>query len=94
MFNRFKSLFTPKVKPEIAPKQWKAGMWVVYQTKVFILHKIDLLCEIHSVDNVTGETTGILGVPLESLRQATYDEIPVVRRGITREQAKELGYGS
>ena len=94
MFNTFKSLFVSKVKPEIAPKQWKAGMWVIYQTKPHILHRLGNPCEIHSVNEQTGETTGIFQVDIDTLRQSTYDEIPASRRGISREQAKELGYGS
>lgn len=86
-------IFKTKQKPELPTRQWKTGMWVVYQTKPAILVAIGIPCTIHLVDEV-GLTTSELQVGIEQLRQATYSEIPQSRRGITLEQAKELGYGA
>ena len=94
MFKKVLSLLAPKEKPVVLTKNWRTGMWVVFNTKPYILHKLGTPCEIHGVDSITGETVEIQLALLEQLRQATYDEIPAVRRNISREQAKELGYGS
>jgi len=69
-------------------------MWVVYQEQAAILTDVNIPAEIHRVDPVTGETVEVLRVPLEALRQARYPEIPSVRRMISAEAAKELGYGA
>jgi hypothetical protein len=84
----------PKQLPSVLVKNWKRGMWVVYQERTAILTKIEVPAEIHIVDMKTGETAEILGVPLEALRQARYPEIPPIRRLISAEDAKELGYGA
>ena len=68
-------------------------MWVIHNEEPHIIFKLSPLL-IHSIDKQTGETTGELAVPLEALRQAHYDEIPDIRRGISREAAKELGYAT
>jgi hypothetical protein len=94
MFKKIQSLFLPKDKPVLVPKQWKTGMWVIFQTEPYILHKVGDPCEIHGVDKHTGDTIIIQQTSLDFLRQATYDEIPAIRRNISREQAKELGYAS
>lgn len=90
----FGNFFKQKEKPAVVTKQWRSGMWVIFNTKPYILHKVDTPCEIHGVDTLTGETTSIISATLDQLRQATYDEIPAVRRNISKEAAKELGYGS
>lgn len=69
-------------------------MWVMYQDKVAILFKIDSLCEIHYTDKIKGENVGQAFVPIDSLRQARWLEIPEQRRMITQEQGRELGYGA
>lgn len=92
MFTKIKSLFAPKVYVPVQ-KNWRIGMWVMYDGEAHILYKLDPVT-IHSVNKETGETTGEKQVPLESLSQAHYDEIPECRRKITREQAKELGYAT
>lgn len=84
----------PKPKAPAILKDWRAGMWVVFDTKPHILNKVGEPCEIHKVDPATGETVGISLASVDQLRQATYDEIPAIRMGLTREQAKELGYAS
>ncbi len=93
MFNQLISLFKPKEKPPVMTKVWKAGMWVVFDTKIAILVDVNTICTIHMV-NDKGETTEAKQISIESLRQATYSEIPLVRRGLTLEQAKELGYAA
>lgn len=94
MFNKIKSLFLDKTPPVVVSKQWRPGMWVVHNTTVGILHKLGEPCEIHLVDETTGETKEIVFFKMDSLRQATYLEIPKVRRNISAEKAKELGYAS
>jgi hypothetical protein len=93
MFESIKNIFAPKVLVPVA-KNWRTGMWVIYQTKPVILHKMGPQMEVHLVDEKSGETHGVAFVEASTLRQATYDEIPAIRRNITREQAKDLGYGS
>ena len=93
-FSSIVSKLSPKEKPPVVAKQWRTGMWVVWNTKVYILHKLGELCELHEVSKTTGETIAAVVAPLDHLRQATYGEIPEVRRNISQEAAKELGYGS
>jgi len=94
MFSKIVKLFQPKEKPVVVTKNWRSGMWVVFNTKPHILHKLGEPCEIHGVDSTTGETIEISLASFDQLRQATYDEIPAIRRNISKEAAKELGYGS
>lgn len=97
MFETIKSLISkviPRQKPAVVAKQWRTGMWVIFNTKVAILVKIDAPCTIHMVDPITGLTIEEVHTSLDSLRQATYEEIPLVRRGFSKETARGLGYGS
>ena len=84
----------PKTAQLAAGKQWRPNMWVIFNTEPHILHKLGEQCEIHKVDKVSGETVEIRLATLDQLRQATYDEIPAIRMGLTREEAKERGYAS
>jgi len=81
--------------PTVREKNWKQGMWVVTQNgKIGILYRLDEQCCVHIVSRDKGETIEELTLPLTELRQATWNEIPECRRGITKEQAEALGYGS
>jgi len=93
-FTKWFTYFGPKVKPNLTFKNWRPNMWVIYEGKPAILFSLDSPCIIHFVDPESGETIETTSVELSALRQATYDEIPQIRRGISREAAKELGYGS
>jgi hypothetical protein len=94
IFSKWIKYFEPKVQPNIIKKNWRTSMWVIHEGRPAILFSIDSPCIIHLVDTETGETIEATSVQLSELRQATYDEIPQIRRGISREVAKELGYGS
>jgi len=93
MLNTVKGWFT-KEPPAVTVKNWRQGMWVVHEGKVGVLFSIDVPCDIHYVDTNTGETTSTGKALVGALRQATYHEIPAIRRGLSQEAAKELGYGS
>ena len=94
MFNKIQKLFSPKQVAVPVNKLWRQGMWVIYNEQPHILFKLGEPALIHSVDRVTGETTGQIQVSLDALRQAHWDEIPEVRRKISKEKAKELGYAT
>lgn len=85
---------SPKQPPPLVVKNWRTGMWVMYQDKLAILTKIDSPCEIHYADKTTGENIGTAYVPIDALRQARWAELPTHRPKITPEQGKELGYGA
>lgn len=91
--SKLKDWVSPKQRPSRVVKNWKSGMWVMYQDKIAILASLGDLAEIHYTDSHTGENIGKAFVPLEVLRQARYPEIPALRRLISEEAAKELGYG-
>lgn len=94
MWNPFKKE-VPVLNPQAPSKNWRKGMWVwvVPEKRIAILTSIDPVCEIHYVAQETGETTLITQTSINSLRQATWLEIPPSRRG-DQERARELGYGS
>lgn len=92
--NTIKNWVSPKQPPPLVAKNWRTGMWVMYQDKLAILTKLDVPCEIHYVDKITGETIGLANVPLETLRQARWAELPTHRSKITPEEGKVLGYGA
>ena len=94
MFSKIVNLFQPKEKPAVIVKNWRSGMWVTTDGRTGILAEVAPLSEVHFVDNNTGETVEIKQVSLDALQQAHYDEIPAIRRKISREQAKGLGYGT
>lgn len=89
-----KSIFVKAEPVTIVQQGWRTGMWVMDGTSVAIIHKLDQICEVHYVNPDNGETIEIANRPLNALRQCKYLEIPECRRGITQEQAQELGYGS
>lgn len=80
-------------KPEVPIRGWRKGMWVMHGDTIGILAAIGDPCEVHYVNEHTGETTQVVYAPLNSFRRARFPEIPISRRGISEEQAKELGYG-
>lgn len=94
MFSFLTSWKAPKLPPPVVNKIWKRGMWVVFQNKPAIIANLNEQTEIHYVDEVTGETTGIGMVPMNVLRQARYNEIPTSRRPASAAIAMELGYGA
>lgn len=72
----------------------RKGMWVVDgDGRVGIANAIgaDGMAELHLVDDA-GMTTLVLQVPIDSLVQARYREIPEPRRTVSRERFAELGY--
>lgn len=84
---------TPQINPQ-PNKNWRTNMWVVYAGKVGILFEFkDDGAMFHEVDQNTGETVAEYFVSLNALKQATYYEIPACRMSVSRETAKELGYG-
>lgn len=89
-----KKLFGQKEIVVPINKAWRKGMWVIHDSRPAIIFVLGAISEIHYVDAKTGTTVGSAQVSVDSLRQAHYDEIPEVRRGISRERAKELGYGT
>lgn len=98
MFKAIKEFFNPteKVRPTTVNRGWRNNMWVMDNElrKVGIIVKLGEVCEVHNVDLISGETTNIYHAPLTQLRQAKWLEIPEVRRGITKQAAEALGYGS
>lgn len=70
---------------------WSTGMWVMTADGAGILTSIGEECEVHLAD-VYGNTKLVVLLPILSLRQCTWDEVPEARRGITRELALSLGY--
>ena len=96
--NFIKRLFnkTTREQPQTIKKNWRVGMWVQTQdNKTGILFKLGDTCEIHIVDRTSGETVEVVQEVIEHVRQAKWGEIPECRRrGITKEQAEALGYGS
>jgi hypothetical protein len=94
MFQFIKKTFSPKQVEVPVNKSWRQGMWVIHEGEPHIIFRIGVPTVIHSVNKQTGETTGEKSVSLDSLRQAHFDEIPEIRRQISRERAKELGYAT
>ena len=92
----FKQLFNLTTKePVNVIKNWRNGMWVVASgNRVGVLYKLGDPCEVHLVNPTTGETTNQISCQLTELRQAKFGEIPECRRGITKERAEALGYGT
>lgn len=90
---KFLDLFKSKEKPALATRTWRVGMWVVQNGKVGILTEVNTPCTIHIINN-EGETTAVEQVDINLLRQAMWEEIPLTRRKITREEGMVLGYGS
>jgi len=84
----------PKLAPPVVNKTWKTGMWVMFQNKPALIAGLNEQTEIHYVDPVTGETTGVGFVPMNLLRQARYNEIPTNRRPASAALAMERGYGA
>lgn len=109
MWKSIKNLFTsdpvaqpqefvfPVVTPEPNPKPdslWKRGMWIVQDSKVGILADFkgqDVV--FHEVNVSTGATEKEYQVSVNAIRQAKYYEIPACRMGVSRDVARELGYG-
>ena len=82
---------TPNPKPD---SLWKRGMWITQNFKVGILADFkggDVV--FHEVDPNTGETVKEYQVSIDSIRQARYYDIPACRMHVSRDKAKELGYG-
>jgi hypothetical protein len=72
----------------------RKGMWVVDQDgAIGIAHQISAegQVEFHKVD-AAGCTQLVVLVPIDSLVQARYREIPEPRRTLTREQFAARGY--
>lgn len=92
IFSSIKNWVAPKQRPVVS-KTWRTGMWVMYQDKIAVLAVISELAEIHYTDSIKGENIGIAYVPLASLRQARWPEIPEQRRMISETVGRELGYG-
>jgi hypothetical protein len=84
-----------QLKKTIKVGEWRTGMWVISDGKIAILHKIvDYSGEVHYVNEETGETYLIKLVPLDSLTQAKYNQIPSSRlASFDREVARSMGYG-
>jgi len=91
MFTKF---FTKREQPKTVVKNWRVGMWVMFEGQAAILVTVDSPAKIHIVDTGSGETVSEKMVSLDALRQAVWEEIPKARRNISYEKAKELGYGS
>jgi hypothetical protein len=95
----FKNLWEKKEAPvppniittTIVKSLWRNNMWVMSPKGVGILFKMGQPCEVHIVDD-QGLTVSTVLLPLEQLRQATFNEIPHPRRGVSEERAKLLGY--
>ncbi len=88
--------FVPEgaIKKPKRDDNWRQGMWVVCDMTPAILHKLyEYSGEVHYVDPETGQTVMEKIVALNELRQATWSEIPSVRRQFDREVARGLGYG-
>ena len=85
----------PQQEPiKLPSRNWREGMWVMHDNRVAILFALSSTVNIHYVDAITGNTISALEVPISSLRQARYLEIPECRRNIPEEVAKGLGYGA
>lgn len=109
MWKSIKDFFTPAptvepqefVFPVVAPAPnpkpdslWKRGMWIVQDNKVGILADFknqDVV--FHEVNTSTGETEKEYQVSINAIRQAKYYEVPACRMHVSRDKAKELGYG-
>jgi len=82
---------TPNPKPD---SLWKRGMWVVQDSKVGILADFKNQAVIfHEVNVTTGETEKEYQVSIDTIRQAKYYEVPACRMSVSRDVARELGYG-
>lgn len=92
----FKQLLNiSKREPTHVLKNWRTGMWVVASSnRIGVLFSIGDSCLVHLVDRQSGETVEQISCPITELRQAKYGEIPECRRGITKQQAEALGYGT
>lgn len=79
----------------VPPRGWRRGMWVMHGNDIGIIVSLDSICEVHYVNDTSGETVRADNVPLGALRRAKFSEIPECRKiGITPEKAEELGYGA
>lgn len=91
------------ITPEVAPLKvvvpsstWRVGMWVVNASTndIGVIASFDKGTVVfHKVDRVSGETVGMEFIPFDGIRQAKYNEIPSCRMSVSRNVAKELGYG-
>lgn len=92
MFDFLKSK-TPKivVTTPIAKSLWRNNMWVMTPKGIGILFQMGIPCVIHTI-NDDGTTAGSFQLPIEQLRQATWAEIPEVRRMVSKERGAQLGY--
>ena len=93
----FSKLFNRSERTQVTViKNWRPGMWVVASgNRIGILFELGETCGVHLVERSTGATIDEISVPLTSLRQAKFGEIPECRRiGLTKEKAEVLGYGT
>lgn len=80
------------LSPSVVGSPLRRGMWVVFggNTGILVRAKELGIGEVHLV-NAAGETVEVVDAPLDSLRQARWDEIPEPRRP-EREMAAAMGY--
>ena len=68
-------------------------MWVMTEDGVGVLFKLGTwTSEIHLVDEEDGTTKLITTKSTSSIRQARYEEIPLCRRGASKEWFNKRGY--
>lgn len=84
---------TPTPNPQPA-SDWRRGMWIVFEGRVGILADfIGKDVVFHEVNVNTGETEKEVQVSMGAIRQAKYYEVPACRMSVSKDVAKELGYG-
>jgi hypothetical protein len=81
-----------ELKSSLQMVSFRENMWVMTPQGVGILFKIGQPCDIHLVNETTGETIKNINFLISDLRQARFHEIPASRQGISKEKATALGY--
>lgn len=96
-------LFSNKTEPVVSNKNtivvntepknvWRNNMWVMTPEGVGVIFELKEPVRVHLVNTSTGETVADKLFDSSTIRQATYTEIPEIRRGISAERAAQLGY--
>ena len=93
MWNPFKRKANNAVSPVFVKKTgFRNNMWVMTPRGIGILFEYKFpLSTIHLI-NPNGETTKELSLSVTDLRQALWKEIPISRRGVSKEVGQYLGY--
>ncbi len=83
--------FASLVETNLVKSVWRNNMWVMTPKGVGVVFSVGEPTIVHLVDS-EGLTTESVQFPSLQLRQALWDEIPEVRRMVSREKGYRLGY--